>query len=132
MVGEEAWHTRSGAFHRVVGDQELFNLYGTAKIFVFPSLHEGFGFPPLEAMAFGVPVVCSNVPTLREVCGGHPIYFDPRNVHSIAKALLDGLSNDQWRLNAMLQGRRYAEGWGSLERKREWINQYLSCLDESW
>lgn len=66
------------------GDAVVRNLYRHAKAFVFPSLVEGFGFPPLEAMAFGVPVVCSDIPVIREVCGDAVRYAVPSDPASFA------------------------------------------------
>jgi len=61
--------------------------YDTAKIFVFPSLYEGFGLPPLEAMAHGTPVVTSNTSSLPEVVGGAAVLVNPENVFEIMRAL---------------------------------------------
>jgi glycosyltransferase involved in cell wall biosynthesis len=61
--------------------------YDTAKIFVFPSLYEGFGLPPLEAMAHGTPVVTSNVSSLPEVVGDAAVLVNPENVFEIMRAL---------------------------------------------
>lgn len=65
----------------------LRTFYDTAKIFVFPSLYEGFGLPPLEAMAHGTPVVCSNVSSLPEVVGNAAVLVNPENVFDIMRAL---------------------------------------------
>ncbi|MFZ1156341.1 MAG: glycosyltransferase family 1 protein, partial [Candidatus Sulfotelmatobacter sp.] len=62
--------------------------YDAAKIFVFPSLYEGFGLPPLEAMAHGTPVVTSNVSSLPEVVGNAAVLVNPENVFEIMRALL--------------------------------------------
>jgi glycosyltransferase involved in cell wall biosynthesis len=61
--------------------------YDAAKIFVFPSLYEGFGLPPLEAMAHGTPVVTSNVSSLPEVVGNAAVLVNPENVFEIMRAL---------------------------------------------
>ena len=61
--------------------------YDQAKIFVFPSLYEGFGLPPLEAMAHGTPVVTSNVSSLPEVVGNAAVLVNPENVFEIMRAL---------------------------------------------
>jgi glycosyltransferase involved in cell wall biosynthesis len=61
--------------------------YDSAKIFVFPSLYEGFGLPPLEAMAHGTPVVTSNVSSLPEVVGNAAVLVNPENVFEIMRAL---------------------------------------------
>jgi glycosyltransferase involved in cell wall biosynthesis len=67
--------------------------YDTAKIFVFPSLYEGFGLPPLEAMAHGTPVVTSNTSSLPEVVGNAAVLVNPENVfeimHALHRVLLD-------------------------------------------
>ncbi len=61
--------------------------YDAAKIFVFPSLYEGFGLPPLEAMAHGTPVVTSNMSSLPEVVGNAAVLVNPENVFEIMRAL---------------------------------------------
>jgi glycosyltransferase involved in cell wall biosynthesis len=61
--------------------------YDSAKIFVFPSLYEGFGLPPLEAMAHGTPVVTSNTSSLPEVVGNAAVLVNPENVFDIMRAL---------------------------------------------
>lgn len=70
-----------------VPDDQLFDLYSGADAFVFPSIYEGFGLPPLEAMSCGTPVLVSNVSALPEVCGNAAIYCDPFNVDDIAEKL---------------------------------------------
>ncbi len=57
--------------------EQVRRYYASADLLVFPSLYEGFGFPPMEAMACGTPVVCSNAASLPEVCGDAALYFDP-------------------------------------------------------
>ena len=61
--------------------------YDEAKIFVFPSLYEGFGLPPLEAMAHGTPVVTSNTSSIPEVVGNAAVLVNPENVFDIMRAL---------------------------------------------
>jgi glycosyltransferase involved in cell wall biosynthesis len=68
-------------------DALLSNLYRNASLFVYPSLYEGFGFPPLEAMSCSCPVACSNVSSIPEVVGNAGEYFNPYEVDSIAEAL---------------------------------------------
>lgn len=81
-------------FYGFARDQELALLYKNAKLYAFPTLMEGFGLPPLEALSFGVPVVCSDIPVLHEVLGGAVIYFDPNNKEDIKNKLKDCLASD--------------------------------------
>lgn len=70
-----------------LGDARLKALYANALALVFPSLYEGFGLPPLEAMACGCPVAAARTASLPEVCGDAALYFDPRDVDDIAASL---------------------------------------------
>jgi glycosyltransferase involved in cell wall biosynthesis len=78
-----------------VSDEELADLYRRASALVFPSLYEGFGQPPLEAMASGCPVAVARSGALPEVCGDAARYFDPTSVEDLAAAVLDVLSAPQ-------------------------------------
>lgn len=74
-----------------VSREQLRELYATAACLVFPSLYEGFGLPPLEAMAAGCPVASSNAGSLPEVCGDAAVMFDPYDVPSMAAAIESAL-----------------------------------------
>ncbi len=75
-------------FPGIVSEKELIHLYNGAKIYVFPSLYEGFGLPVLEAMKCGTPVVASNSSSIPEVCGEeNAILFDPKNTQEIAEKI---------------------------------------------
>jgi glycosyltransferase involved in cell wall biosynthesis len=84
-----------------VAEEDLACLYSSAMIFVYPSVYEGFGFPPLEAMACGTPTIVSNAASLPEICGDAALYCDPLDVGSIAEKLIqllgDSLLQDQLR-----------------------------------
>jgi glycosyltransferase involved in cell wall biosynthesis len=87
-----------------VPQSSLPELYSGARLFTFPSLYEGFGLPPLEAMASGVPVVTSSVSSLPEVVGDAAIMVDPLNTVALANALLQGLEDESWRAHAVASG----------------------------
>jgi glycosyltransferase involved in cell wall biosynthesis len=101
-------------------------LYRLAGVFVFPSLYEGFGLPPLEAMASGTPVVTSNVSSLPEVAGDAAILVDPYNAASIADGIFRVLTDDSLRLDMKRRGLERATqfSWeSSVRRVREIYGQ---------
>jgi glycosyltransferase involved in cell wall biosynthesis len=79
-----------------VSDDDLVGLYNTCKAFIFPSLHEGFGLPPLEAMACGAPAIAANSTSLPEVIGCPEALFDPESVDSISRKLQQVLTDDDF------------------------------------
>ena len=85
-----------------VSRDELARLYRTAAGLVFPSLFEGFGQPPIEAMACGCPVASSNAASLPEVCGDGARLFDPTSVEAMVEAVEDILARpDEWRVRGL-------------------------------
>lgn len=91
-----------------VSDEELATLYKNAALFVYPSLYEGFGIPPLEAMSLGCPVVLSDIPVFREIFGDAVHYVDPFNKDSISEGILHVLSDDSYRNNLIQRGHKKA------------------------
>jgi glycosyltransferase involved in cell wall biosynthesis len=87
-----------------VDDADLPALYRAAALFVFPSIYEGFGIPPLEAMASGVPVVTSNASSLPEVVGDVGLMVDPLDVEGLAGAMQRALTDEAWRRQAVERG----------------------------
>jgi glycosyltransferase involved in cell wall biosynthesis len=69
--------------------EALAEYYRSAKIFVFPSMYEGFGLPLLEAMRYRLPVVCGDIPVLREVGGNYPLYIAPKKLSAWVEAFLN-------------------------------------------
>lgn len=91
-----------------VDDADLPALYSGAHVFAFPSLYEGFGLPPLEAMACGVPVVSSNTSSLPEVVGDAALCVDPYSVDELAEALRLALHDETLRRTLIDKGYRRA------------------------
>jgi glycosyltransferase involved in cell wall biosynthesis len=93
--------------------------YDVAKIFVFPSLYEGFGLPPLEAMAHGTPVVTSNTSSLPEVVGNAAVLVNPENVFEIMRALhrvlLDQAVRDKYKQRGYEQAKKFS--WDASARQ---------------
>lgn len=94
-----------------VSDEILAEAYAGAKLFVYPSLNEGFGFPPLEAMSLGCPVLASRIPAVTEVCREAPFYFDPLDQSSFNHELLRALSDEQARKESVELGRTVAASY---------------------
>ena len=95
-----------------VQDADLPGLYRAAQVFIYPSLHEGFGFPPLEAMACGCPVISSASGSLREVIGEAALVIDPEDVGSMAEALCSwnlGRTPEDWVQRGLQQAAKF--GW---------------------
>ncbi|KUO39290.1 MAG: hypothetical protein AVW06_04195 [Hadesarchaea archaeon DG-33-1] len=92
-----------------VPEEDLPLFYNSADLFVFPSLYEGFGLPPLEAMACGLPVVASNTSSLPEVIGDAGIMKDPYDVDGFASAMHNVLTNDGLREDMVKKGLKRAK-----------------------
>ncbi len=91
-----------------VPDQLLPGLYAGSLGFVYPSLAEGFGLPPLEAMACGVPVLASRTTALPEVCSSAALYFDPTNVSDLSQAIRLLVGDRDMRQELSFLGRKRA------------------------
>lgn len=89
-----------------VSDAQLKALYDHATCFVFPSFYEGFGIPPLEAMASGCPVIASTAPAVVEVCGDAALYFNPTHPQELADRLQQLFSDESLRLRLRIAGLR--------------------------
>ncbi len=102
-----------------VEDEELEVLYKNAFVYVFVSLYEGFGLPPLEAMARGIPVISSCVTSMPEILGKAPLYCDPRKKDSIRKALLCMINQKDVRDRCREMGYRQVKfySWKNLAQK---------------
>jgi glycosyltransferase involved in cell wall biosynthesis len=115
-------------FFGFVPDRTLAALYRMASVFAFPSLYEGFGLPPLEAMACGTPVVTSRISSLPEVVGDAAVLIDPYNIEDIADGLDRTLNDEILRTELIAKGRARAQSF-SWERSVAAIHAgYLRAL----
>jgi glycosyltransferase involved in cell wall biosynthesis len=89
-------------------DDDLQALYSSCSAFVYPSIHEGFGLPPLEAMACGAAVIASRIPALEETTGAAALLFDPRSVSELTRNILELLDNENARRELAAAGQRRA------------------------
>jgi glycosyltransferase involved in cell wall biosynthesis len=100
-----------------------------AALFVFPSLYEGFGMPPLEAMASGTPVVGSNVSSLPEVLGDAALLVNPENVFEIARAIQEALVDEEIRGELIAKGKVQAARYSWDRTAREVLEVYREAGD---
>jgi glycosyltransferase involved in cell wall biosynthesis len=106
--------------------QELNTLYRNAIALVFPSLMEGFGLPGLEAMAAGCPVVCSDIPVLREVYSEAAIYFNPYDPADMAEKMSDVLNNPQKYAKFKTLGSELVKGYSWQQMAKQTLEIYRS------
>src|SRR5688572_3727425 len=111
--------------------ETLAAFYRLARVFVFPSLHEGFGLPPLEAMACGTPVVTSNVSSLPEVVGDAAVLVNPENVFDIARALKDVLLDDSLRARLIERGYQQAARFNWEETAQQVLETYREAAADA-
>jgi glycosyltransferase involved in cell wall biosynthesis len=112
-----------------VPDATLAVLYRLADVFVFPSLYEGFGLPPLEAMACGTPVVTSNVSSLPEVAGGAAILVDPYEPASIADGITRAVTDESARTDLITRGRARARDFSWSQSAAAIHRIYMDVLE---
>ena len=114
LVGKQGWGNQSKSqisnlksqitFTGFVPDNDLPALYSGAKVFVYPSLYEGFGLPVLESMACGCPVITSNISSLPEIAGNAALLINPKNTKEIKKAMEKLLTNEKLRKKLIRKG----------------------------
>jgi glycosyltransferase involved in cell wall biosynthesis len=97
-------------FTGYVPDEQLPRLYKNAELFIYPSFYEGFGIPPLEAMACGCPTIVSNTSSLPEICGDASFYVNPYDTDDITKGI------DQVLSNRRLQNQLISKGYERVKR----------------
>ena len=113
---------------RFLGFQPMETLaafYRLARVFVFPSLYEGFGLPPLEAMACGTPVVTSNVSSLPEVAGGAALLVDPYDPEAIAAGICQALTDEPLRADLIARGLERARSFSWAQSVRRIHEIYM-------
>lgn len=103
-VLKRAKNNKKIIFKEGLDDEALINEYNISTIFLFPSFYEGFGLPPLEAMACGTPVITSNLSSMPEVCGDAAMYVDPYDVNDILKKIEFLLANEKEREQLIKKG----------------------------
>ena len=113
-----------------VPESTLAGLYRHAEAFVFPSLYEGFGLPPLEAMAAGTPALVSDIPVIREVCRDAALYFDPNDPADIAARITEVLTDDGLRDGLRRRGRERAAEFTPAAAAGQLLAVFRRLLDD--
>lgn len=122
---------RAVDFTGIVDDERLRRLYWGAALFVFPSRYEGFGFPVIEAMAAGCPVITSNTSSLPEVGGEAALYTDPENVSALTGAMQLALNSSQRREEMRIKGIERASRFLWERAAQETIAVYRRVIGEA-
>lgn len=117
-------------FTGFVPDEDLPALYQGAEVFVFPSLYEGFGLPPLEAMASGTPVVASNSSSIPEVVGDSGILVDPQDVEGFAHAIIKLCTHADHRAILGIKGQQRARQFTIERMAKKTVEVYREVLRE--
>ena len=110
-------------------DEELRETYLAATLLVYPSLYEGFGLPPMEAMACGCPVVCSHAGSLPEVCGGAAEYFDPRSEEEMMAKIGLILESPSRQKELQARGLERVEDFSWARMAEETADIYLRAME---
>ena len=113
-------------FAGYLADDDLRALYSSCRVFVYPSLYEGFGLPLLEAMACGAPVITSNIPVIRETVGDVALLVSPTDVHELARSLMRLLENPAEREQRSAAGKQHASKF-SWEKAAAATLEVYSC-----
>ena len=113
-----------------IPDNDLPALYNAANLFVYPSLYEGFGLPPLEAMSCGCPVITSNISSLPEVVGDAGIMIDPYSVDELYEAMHKVLINEIVRKDMIKKGLERSQMFSWTKTAEETLKIYKEALNE--
>ena len=103
-------------------DEDLRALYSSCGVFVYPSVYEGFGLPPLEAMACGAPVITSRIPSITETVGTAARLVDPHDTNDLSRAIVEMLTDDGMR-------KHYSEAGAEHVKKFTWEQTAIKTLD---
>jgi glycosyltransferase involved in cell wall biosynthesis len=115
-------------FLNYLPSEDMSYLYSGALFFIFPSLYEGFGLPPLEAMSFGCPVITSRIASLPEVCGDAALYVDPYSVEDIKNKMQTMLDEPDLRSRLAALGQKRAEAFRMDNYVQRLYNAYKKII----
>jgi glycosyltransferase involved in cell wall biosynthesis len=111
-----------------VSDEEMINLFAHATAFVYPSIYEGFGFPILEAMQLGTPVITSNIGAMKEIGESAATFFDPFNPEDIGGKIKMILQHEELRKKLIVKGYEHAKRFTWQKCVDQTIDVYATTL----
>lgn len=129
-IKAEVANDKNIIFTGYINDDELVNLYQNALVFAYPSFFEGFGIPPLEAMACGCPTLVSNTTSLPEVCGDASLYVDPNDINSIKEGLENIFNSNELRADLIDKGYKQILKFNWYQSAMH-LNKIISSLSEN-
>jgi glycosyltransferase involved in cell wall biosynthesis len=118
-------------FTGYLDDDDLRALYSSCTVFVYPSIYEGFGLPPLEAMACGAPVIASNIATFRETLGSAAQLVEPNDVQALARSIVEILGDEDRRRALSRRGLEQAAKFSWERTAQLTLEVYREVLGES-
>lgn len=122
---------KESSFKQFSGDDGVLgNLYSSASVYICPSLYEGFGIPPLEAMSHDCPVVCSKTSSLPEVVGDAALMFDPRDASDIAQVLESVATSSKLRKELIERGKQRLSKFSWAKCASETLELYKKLVNE--
>jgi glycosyltransferase involved in cell wall biosynthesis len=116
-------------FTGYLSDEELRGLYSSCKVFIYPSVYEGFGLPPLEAMACGAPVIAGRIASLQEVLGSTARLVEPLDVEALAASIVELLKDESQRRALGAAGLKHAAQFSWEQTARQTLDVYRQLLE---
>lgn len=129
-VLERAVSNKDIIFKEGLDDEMLIREYNSASCFVFPSFYEGFGLPPLEAMACGTPVVTSGLSSMPEVCGDAALYVDPYDIEQMAQTMRNVIEDDILQKKLIVKGLEHVKTFTWEKAAKDHVEVFKKVLSQ--
>lgn len=111
-----------------ITEPQKHDLYINADLFVYPSIYEGFGLPPLEAMSYNIPVICSTGGSLKEIFQNHALMFDPKDKEKLKTQIMKLIQNKNLRNTLIKKGKKYSEQFTWEQTAKKTIQALEECV----
>jgi len=124
LINDDNLPKNNVIFTGYVNDDELQKYYQNASLYVFPSLYEGFGYPPLEAMQHDIPVVSSDASCLKEILQDSVIYFNPKDIEQIAREINGVLTDESIKKELINKGQQLLKQYSGKKMAQQTLDTY--------